>query len=208
MLEARQDKVVIQKYDISCGAAALATVLTYGEGDRVTEPEVATGLLAHTSAALVRQRQGFSLLDLKQFVQRRGLSADGYSGLTIDDLTGLGAVIVPIQVNGFSHFVVFRGISGDRVLLADPAYGNRTMQVGYFTSIWEGNVGFTVARADGSPIKNGLVPQPSDFWTQTPPTQHSGSAHHTDKVIPPPEAQPGQVADLVTGTEEGENAHF
>ena len=32
--------------------------------------------------------------------------------------------IVPVHLMGYSHLVVFRGIESDRVLLADPAFGN------------------------------------------------------------------------------------
>ena len=41
----RRDRVVVQKWDLSCGAAALATILTYQHGDPVPEREIATGLI-------------------------------------------------------------------------------------------------------------------------------------------------------------------
>ena len=41
--EIRHEGVVIQKWDTSCGAAALATVLTYSLNDPVSEREVARG---------------------------------------------------------------------------------------------------------------------------------------------------------------------
>ena len=43
--EIRETGVVIQKWDTSCGAAAMATVLTYHFNDPVSEREVANGLL-------------------------------------------------------------------------------------------------------------------------------------------------------------------
>ena len=51
------------KLQISCGAAALATLLTYHVDDPVSEQSVAEGSLRHTEASKVLRRGGFSLLD-------------------------------------------------------------------------------------------------------------------------------------------------
>lgn len=168
-LEARQDKVVIQQWDISCGAAALATILTYQHGDPVSEREVAAGMLQRTSAELVRQRLGFSLLDLKRYAETRGFTADGYGNLTVDDLLKFGPTIVPIKTRPIAHFVVFRGVQGDRVLLADPGFGNWTTQITKFEEIWQNRIGFVISRQDGLPPPNMLAAKPSDFWASSVP---------------------------------------
>src|SRR5262245_8063371 len=71
--EIREEGVIIQKWDTSCGAAALATVLTYSLHESVTEREVATGMLRMTEPLKVKHQGGFSLLDMKHFVEMRGL---------------------------------------------------------------------------------------------------------------------------------------
>jgi predicted double-glycine peptidase len=159
LLEARQDRVVVQKWDLSCGAAALATVLTYDLDRPTTERNVAASLLKryHTLGQVQRQL-GFSLLDLKSYANHLGLKAVGYGDVSLHDLVELGPSIIPVQMNGFNHFVVFRGIHGSRVLVADPGFGNRTMHLDYFTSIWQGRMAFAVSRADGKP-------QPRHFWS-------------------------------------------
>ena len=101
----------------------------------MTEREVAAGMLHFTTVNRVRAQLGFSLLDLKRFAESRGFTADGYGNMTLRDLVETGPAIVPGPAR-FNHFVVFRGIQGDRVLLADPAWGNRTMQIPYFMNIW------------------------------------------------------------------------
>jgi uncharacterized protein len=53
--------------------AALATVLTYSLHVPVTEREVATGMLRMMEPLKVKHRGGFSLLDMKHFVEMRGL---------------------------------------------------------------------------------------------------------------------------------------
>ena len=45
LYELRTDAVIVQKFDLSCGAAALATLLNFQFGDHVTEKEVTAGLI-------------------------------------------------------------------------------------------------------------------------------------------------------------------
>ena len=137
LLEIRQNRVVVQQWDLSCGAAALATILKY--------------------------QQGFSLLDLKRFVDERGYNGVGLGHLDVDDLVEYAPIIVPISVHAYRHFVVFRGILNDRVLLADPAFGNRKMSRSRFEKAWlalpeVGRVGFYVERTDSLIPPNRLHP--------------------------------------------------
>jgi predicted double-glycine peptidase len=116
----------------------------------------------------VRSRQGFSLLDLKRFVERRGYRGIGLGRLGTDDLVARAPAIVPVNLLGYSHFVVFRGMLEGNVLLADPAYGNRTMPRERFERAWIedaklGRMAFVVARRDGRPPPNRLAPRPRDF---------------------------------------------
>lgn len=93
-LELRETNVTLQEYDISCGAAALATILRYQHGDMVSEREVARAMLGHTDSELVRARLGFSLLDLKNYAEDRGYVAEGYGGLSLAVLISFGPAIV------------------------------------------------------------------------------------------------------------------
>jgi predicted double-glycine peptidase len=170
MLESRHENTVVQEWDISCGAAALATLLTYGHHYPVGEREVAAAMLERTSTEKVRRQLGFSLLDLKRYAVAAGFQADGYGDLTLSDLEQFGPSIVPIEVRGgMSHFVIYRGVVGDRVFLTDPAWGNRTMTVDQFERIWEGRNGFKVADRDGLNEPNGLSPRPQELWASSEP---------------------------------------
>ena len=172
LIEIRQDKVVLQEWDLSCGAAALATILNFQHGDPVSEREVALGMMARDeyleNPQLVQIRQGFSLLDMKRFVEQRGYRGIGLGRLDFEDLLKRSPLIVPISLHGYQHFVVFRGAFRNRVLLADPAYGNRTMLRARFEKAWIefpkiGRVGFVVERADGLLPPDRLAPEPGDF---------------------------------------------
>jgi predicted double-glycine peptidase len=136
LLEMRRDRMVVQEFDLSCGAAALATLLNYQHGDPIGEREIALGLIGQEryleNPELVRIRHGFSLLDIKTFVESRGYTGIGFGGLELEDLERKAPIMVPIRTSGYNHFVVFRGVFGNRVLLADPAFGNRTMTIGRF----------------------------------------------------------------------------
>jgi hypothetical protein len=87
LLELRQRDVTVQKWDLSCGAAALATILNYQYGDRITEREVALGLMKREeyldNPKVVQLREGFSLLDLKRFVDARGYLGIGLGKLDL-----------------------------------------------------------------------------------------------------------------------------
>lgn len=145
--EIREAGVVIQKWDTSCGAAAMATVLTYHFNDPVSEREVANGLLRQTEPLKVRHRGGFSLLDMKRYAAERGYLATGFRGMSFDDIRYLDGPIVPVQFHGYNHYVVFKGLTPEgKVHLADPAYGNRTVSREKFEEAWMDGIAFVMLR--------------------------------------------------------------
>ena len=173
LLEMRHENVVIQEWDLSCGAAALATILKYQYGDPASEKDIARVLISRReyieNPELLKIRQGFSLLDLKRYVDSHGYRGTGYGKLTFADLVEMAPIMTPVNFLGYNHFVVFRGVMRDRVLLADPAWGNRTMLRDDFESAWldygeaMGKVGFVVERRDDGVPPNQLSPRASDF---------------------------------------------
>ena len=147
--EIRGEGVVRQRWDVSCGAAALSSLLTYDFKDETPETAIVVWLLHRVDAARVRARGGFSLLDLKHFAQARGYSAEAFSGMTINDLAmEKVSVITPIRLKGFDHFVVVRGVAEGRVLLVDPGFGNLTMRVDRFQQLWKNGIVFIVHPPD------------------------------------------------------------
>lgn len=174
LLESRREGVVMQEWDLSCGAAALTTVLNYQFGDDVTEREVATTLMQReeyvANPLVVNVRQGFSLLDLKRLVDGRGYEGIGLGQVTLDALMARVPAIVPINTNGYNHFVVVRGMAGNRVLMADPAWGNRTMTADDFERAWIdygefGRVAFVVTRGGEVAPPGDLAPTVRHFPT-------------------------------------------
>lgn len=173
LLEMRRERVMIQKWDLSCGAAALGTLLNYQHGDPIPERDIANGLMQRqeyiSNPKLIQIRQGFSLLDLKRYADKRGYNGIGLGKLTLQNLAERAPIMVPINLHGYNHFVIFRGIYKDRVLLADPAWGNRTMRIDRFEKAWldypdVGKVGFIVSRRDSNKPPNQLIPNADDFY--------------------------------------------
>jgi uncharacterized protein len=157
MKDLRDRNLIKQRFDYSCGAAALATLLRYGLGDNVTEQNVLVQLfgLLSDEERQVTVRQGFSLLHLQRVAQARGFQAEGFR-LDPQSLSRLsGPVIVFIQPRGYKHFAVLRGIKDDRVYLADPSLGNVRMPMYQFLESWRDQSGtgiiFVVEPATGLP---------------------------------------------------------
>lgn len=133
-----------QLRDVSCGAAALATVLRHFYGhDQASEQSIIEGVMSRADEAQRRSiaQAGFSMLELKREAERRGLVAGGFR---MPDAASLASLRVPaitlIDVRGYSHFVVVRKLEGDEVLIANPAFGNRVMPVREFERRWRGVV--------------------------------------------------------------------
>ena len=105
---------------------------------------------------------------MKRYLNTRGYIGTGYGNMEFADLIKLAPIIVAVSPIGYNHFLIFRGVIGDKVLLADPAFGNRTMSIEKFERIWInfpelGRVGFTVSR-DGKEAPPGLLRvQPTQF---------------------------------------------
>jgi predicted double-glycine peptidase len=141
--ERRFENLIEQHTDFSCGAASLATILKYAyQRPEVTENTVLAGMLEVSDPEVV-MAQGFSLLDLKNYVQTLGYRGRGYE-VEPDTLDAVSIpVIVLLDLDGYKHFVVVKKASGDRVYVGDPALGNRIMDRDDFMASWN-NIIFAI----------------------------------------------------------------
>ena len=141
--QSRTRTTLIQKYDFSCGSAAIATLLTHHYNYPVTEETVFQGMYEHGDQAKIH-REGFSLLDMKRFLAANGFEADGFQ-LPLDKLNEARVpAIVLINESGYHHFVVVKGVQAERVLLGDPARGTRTMPRKDFEAKWQDSLLFVI----------------------------------------------------------------
>lgn len=150
----RNENVVMQQRDFSCGAAALATVLNYYWGENVSE----TALLLIIANLLSREEledrvlNGLTLTDLKNVAQIGGFTAV-LGKLTIEKLADTKLpLVVAITVNNYDHFVVFRGMDDEYVYIADPIFGKKKELIATFAEQWQQNAILAVIKP-GEPPK-------------------------------------------------------
>lgn len=131
--------VIRQQYDYSCGSAALATLLHHHYGLPIDEAQVFRAMYAEGDQPQIR-KVGFSLLDMKRYLDARGYPADGYK-VTYDQLLkARSPAITIIQIKSYRHFVVIKGATRDQILIGDPATGLHTLSRKAFEKAWQGVV--------------------------------------------------------------------
>jgi predicted double-glycine peptidase len=141
--QARLAGTLLQQYDFSCGSAAVATLLTHHYGYPVSEQIAFEEMYLRGDQAKI-QREGFSLLDMKLFLQAHGYEADGFNQ-SLDKLSQARVpAIVLLTERGYHHFVVIKGVQADRVLIGDPANGTRAMPREVFDAAWPSRLLFVI----------------------------------------------------------------
>jgi predicted double-glycine peptidase len=145
-LEMRFRTTIPQQFDYSCGAAALATLLTFHYGRPVPEGPIIMEMYARGDQPKIR-KEGFSMLDMKVYLEAHGYSADGFEigPDQFDQLVGENVPFIAlIKDGGYNHFVVVKGAAKDAVLVGDPAKGARILPRREFERMWDGRIAFLI----------------------------------------------------------------
>ncbi|MFT3939323.1 C39 family peptidase [Rhodopseudomonas sp.] len=126
--EARDHFVVKQRFDMSCGAAALATLLHLYYNEKTDEADIMD---------IIGLRDEYSFADLTYAAGEFGYKAVPLS-MTFDMLVHLKVPVV-LYINNFGagHFTVFKGTDGQMVWLGDPAWGNTRLAKSDFLKRWQ-----------------------------------------------------------------------
>jgi hypothetical protein len=157
--EMRFAGVIRQRYDFSCGSAALATLLRFHYDFDVGEEAAFRGMWAHGDRVQI-QRAGFSLLDMKRWLASRGIAGDGYK-VSLDKIAETGVPgIALIAISNYRHFVVIKGIDKKDVLLGDPSAGLSVMPIEKFKAAWNG-IYFVLG--DDQPLAKSNFNRPSQW---------------------------------------------
>ena len=150
----KRQNIVMQRRDYSCGAAALATVAYYYWGDQVDE-EFFLSILDHiltVEEAEERVENGLAMTDLRRAAVEAGYNAIvgkvSFAKLTDSKVP----LVIGITVNGYDHFVVYRGTDGIYVYLADPIRGNLRVISHEFIKQWQKNAILAIAKP-GAKVK-------------------------------------------------------
>lgn len=125
----RDDKIIKQDLDYSCGAASLATILYFYYGKDISEAELLKAMDKGDNKA--------SFEDMAKALQQFGFKAQGFAA-DFDTLSRLKMpVVVFLKHRRSNHFSVIRGINEAHIWLADPSLGNTTYSKAQFLKMWE-----------------------------------------------------------------------
>lgn len=154
-----EQRVIMQQYDYSCGAASLATLMKYYFNDDTSEKK----LLEYIQTVFTKEeytrieKDGLSFLELEKISRSRGYQTASVR-LKLSALKQLsGPVIVFLKTKNYRHFVVLRGIKEDRVFLADPSLGNLRIPIETFKKEWNGETFVLGKEGFGTPNKHRLA---------------------------------------------------
>lgn len=128
----RYASVLEQTSEYTCGAAAVATLLTYFYGISTSERDVLELVYASMRARGERPTQGKGLTayDLKGALAAKGIPSKGFlvKPAALQDYFVRGGLPVIIHLSKpEKHFVVVVGMVGNQIVIADPSWGRSIM---------------------------------------------------------------------------------
>ncbi|HEF3572597.1 TPA: C39 family peptidase [Campylobacter upsaliensis] len=132
--EIKNEKVIRQNYEESCGAASLATLINILDDSNLTELDL---LKAMSGQQLYTDMVSFA--DLNDAVKKLGFQSKSYK---IDKKILESIMSVPILVKieddpRFPHFVVIINHKGNYLQIFDPSYGEYISSKREFYSVWD-----------------------------------------------------------------------
>jgi len=141
--ELRFKTIYKQQYDFSCGSATLASLLSFHYDDVVDEFMVFKDMYNNGNQQKIQQN-GFSLLDMKHYLSRRGYNSNGFK-ISLKQLAKAEIPAITIINNkGYMHFVIIKGIDDNEVLIGDPAVGIKVYSRAEFEKVWNKRILFVI----------------------------------------------------------------
>lgn len=125
--ELRFTQVIKQKYEDSCGASSLATLMNLYEGN-MTEEDLIVDI--NTTNML-------SFEDLRSLSAKHNYIAKGYKvSEAIFENLELPVIARVVRHRNYPHFIIIQKLKGDYFLSMDPIYGKRLISKSEFYKIW------------------------------------------------------------------------
>ncbi|TMM44758.1 C39 family peptidase [Colwellia ponticola] len=141
--EQRFKTIYKQQYDFSCGSATLASLLSFHYDDVIDEFNVFKDMFSNGNQEKI-QKHGFSLLDMKHYLSRRGYRSNGFK-ITLKQLAKAEIPAITIINNkGYMHFVIIKGSDEKEVLVGDPAIGIKVYSRAEFQKMWNNQILFVI----------------------------------------------------------------
>ncbi len=143
-----EQNVIMQRFDYSCGAASLATLMKYYFNEDVSERKLLDYIKKTFSKKEYAriEKDGLSFLELEKISRSLGYQSASVRLKLPAFLELSGPVIVFLKRKEYKHFAVLRGVKEGRVFLADPSRGNIKLPIQEFVQEWKGEA-FVLGKA-------------------------------------------------------------
>ncbi|TLD81282.1 peptidase C39 [Helicobacter sp. MIT 11-5569] len=134
--EIKNQRVIRQNYEESCGAAGLATLLNLLENRNFNELD-----LLKIMSEKEMNTDMVSFADLNEAVQKLGFASNAYliHRNLLDKFIQIPILVKIEDDPRYPHFVVIINHKGDYLQVLDPSFGEYTSSKRQFFSIWDRN---------------------------------------------------------------------
>ncbi|MCX2683538.1 C39 family peptidase [Campylobacter sp. MIT 21-1685] len=132
--EIKNERVVRQTYEQSCGASSLATLINILDNQKFDEfklLEIMSGQQLYTDMV--------SFADLSDAVRKLGYESNSYQ-INRENLEKLVNIPMLVKIEDdprFPHFVIIINYKGDYLQVLDPSHGEYISSKSQFFSIWD-----------------------------------------------------------------------
>lgn len=152
--------IIRQGLDISCGAAALLTLMNqdlalneqaFDESDEVAVTSLLLGKRLNEASAEKNSNIGFSMLDLSKQAESMGFKSRlvTFEQEALADFVRVGRpALVYVETEGFKHYIVVTSIDSGIVSVSDPSTGRLKLSARRFAAMWRGQTALYVFRGD------------------------------------------------------------
>lgn len=134
--ELRNQRVVRQNYEESCGASSLATLINLIDNQKLSELDL---LKIMSEKELFTDMISFA--DLEEAVKKKGFKANSFriDRQNLDKILNIPLLVKIEDDPRFPHFVVIINHKGSFIQVFDPSYGECISYKREFYSVWDKN---------------------------------------------------------------------
>ncbi len=132
--EIRNEKVIRQTYELSCGASSLATLINLIDNQKLSELDV---LKVMSEKELTTDMVSF--LDLEEAIKKLDFKSDSFriNEQVLNKLINIPLLVKIEDDPRFPHFVIIINHKGDYLQVLDPSHGEYISSKREFYSIWD-----------------------------------------------------------------------
>lgn len=134
--ELRNQRVVRQTYEESCGASSVATLINLIDNQKLSELD-----LLQTMSEKELYTDMVSFADLEEAVKKKGFETNSFriDRQNLDKLLNIPLLVKIEDDPRFPHFVVIINHKGSFIQVFDPSYGEYISSKREFYSVWYKN---------------------------------------------------------------------